>query len=228
MRGVMKMALIRNNYGDSPQSRRRRDGRGRYMEGGNGGRMGGYGPYGEYEPPMDRRRMIGFAGYGGGAYDAMNDNDIRRRNTGEEDGWFSEQGEDERYPSMHYGAKQQSSGGHGMSRVHHHVQPLTREKAREWVEEMQNEDPDRPEGEGWSMEEAKELAEKHGLPTEGRLLVDFYAALNMMYSDYFAVAEKYGLIEDDFFVCLAKAFLMDRDAVPNKISAYYQYVVKHE
>ena len=83
MTGVMRMALMRGNY-NAPESRRRRDSRGRYMEGGYGahGAYDNYMTYDEYQPPYaapESRRKMGFARY---AMDEreMNDNDIRFAN----------------------------------------------------------------------------------------------------------------------------------------------------
>ena len=56
---------------------------------------------------------------------------------------------------------------------------------------------------------------------------EFYAALNMIYSDFSPVAKKHGLGGSlDFYVDMAKAFLNDKDAAPGKISNYYNYIVK--
>ena len=45
--------------------------------------------------------------------------------------------------------------------------------------------------------------------------------MNMMYSDYCRVAEKVGASSLDFYAYMAKAFLDDRDAAPNKLARYY-------
>ena len=55
---------------------------------------------------------------------------------------------------------------------------------------------------------------------------EWYALLNSLYSDYSAVAKKMNVNTLDFYVCMAKAFLDDPDAVEDKLSAYYEYVVK--
>lgn len=216
------MALMYGNGGAS--SRRRRDSRGRYME-------GDYGSRNEYEVPYGNNyggqmRQMGF-----GATDeyGINDNDIRRRNTGRERGSFSEQGEHERYPtgaSMHYGKQ----GGMQMPRqggmqMYGMTPPLTREMAEEWVESMEGESE---RGETWTMEEIEELAKKHGYPQKEKKLVELYAVMNMLASDYYKVAEKFSVLEDEFFLCMAKAFIEDKDAVPDKVAAYYEYIVKKD
>lgn len=225
------MALMYNSNGGAT-NRRRRDRRGRYMEGGYGAmnEYGGgmYDAYDAYEDGGQMRQM------GFGARDDMNDNDIRRRNTGEEDGWFSEQGEHERYPTSYGGNMRRMSMGGGqdnmrMMRGHaggqmQRPQPLTREIAEEWVDSMEGES----EGETWSYEEIKQIAKKNGLPDQEQKLVELYAVMNMLASDYYKVAEKFDVLNDEFFVCMAKAFIHDEDAVPNKTAAYYQYIVKKD
>lgn len=235
------MALIRDNY-DGAQSRRRRGDDGRYMEGDGGGyaRRNAYNAYNEYGAArqeygmeMDdemydstEARRMGFARRS--AYD-MNDNDLRRKNAGTERGQFAEQGEHKRYPMVGMGIgaqgnvmqmRQMMQGMQGKGKV----QPLTREKAEEWVESMQGKG-NKP-GETWTFEEIEKLAEKHDIPE--KKLVDYYAVMNMLASDYYEVAEKFDVLNDDFFVCMAKAFIEDKDAVKDKTAAYYQYIAKKE
>ena len=52
--------------------------------------------------------------------------------------------------------------------------------------------------------------------------------MNMMYSDYYGVAAKYGLDRPEFYADLAKAFLDDKDAggPEQKIAAYYHGIAK--
>ena len=53
------------------------------------------------------------------------------------------------------------------------------------------------------------------------------AVLNMIYSDYVKVAKKFNVGSNiDFYVDMAKAFLDDKDAGPDKLTKYYQYVVR--
>lgn len=55
-------------------------------------------------------------------------------------------------------------------------------------------------------------------------------AMNMMYSDYCTVANKYNVGTPEFYACMAKAFLFDKDAKsPNaKMAAYYFGIVDVE
>lgn len=57
--------------------------------------------------------------------------------------------------------------------------------------------------------------------------LQFWIAMNMIYSDYVKVAKKLGMNNVDFYACMAKAFLDDKDAQPDKLARYYEYVVKH-
>lgn len=54
--------------------------------------------------------------------------------------------------------------------------------------------------------------------------------MNMMYSDYCTVANKYNVGTPEFYACMAKAFLFDKDAKsPNaKMAAYYFGIVDME
>ena len=228
------MALIRNSYnGGGAESRRRRDERGRYMGGDDySAPRSEYRGYIEYDERPTARQM-GF----GNAYSErgsemrggyvrynradMNINDQHRMNSGGRNGEFAEVGEHKRHyeqGGMRHMEDYRRGGGQ--------TQPLTREKAERWVKSMCNEDPEREEGECWTLEEVKDIARKMGMPAEGKKLIEFYAAINAMYSDYYKVAEKFDLVEDDFFAELAKAFIEDKDAVPDKVAAYYEYIVE--
>ena len=57
--------------------------------------------------------------------------------------------------------------------------------------------------------------------------VEFYAVMNMLYSDYGKVFKKHDVATMQFYVDMAKEFLEDDDAVKNKLEQYYKYVVKH-
>lgn len=238
------MALMYNNN-DGATNRRRRDSRGRYMEGDygmrneyGGGMQNNYGARNEYDLyVMPQGRQMGF-----GAQDAydVNDNDIRRRNTGREDGYFSEQGEHQRYPTGAYGGQMRMSaqqggmkhqqmrmGGmqqHGMPEGY--VPPLTRDKAMEWVQGMEGEGG--ADGETWTFEEIEEIAKKNGIPKQEKKLVELYAVMNMLASDYYKVAEEFDVLNDEFFVCMAKAFINDKDAVKDKVAMYYECIAKKD
>lgn len=124
------------------------------------------------------------------------------------------------------GEKHQQQGMIGFGEQDGHGKKLTKEKAETWVKHMRSDDR---KGGMWTMEDAKELAKGYGID-EGQELIDFYAALNMVYSDYSGVAKEYDVDDEAFYAALACAFLYDRDGKPpaEKIAAYYKHVVPHE
>lgn len=99
------------------------------------------------------------------------------------------------------------------------VPPLTRETAMEWTGEMQNADGTR--GPHWTMEKTEEARNQRGIQCDP---LEFYVAMNMMYSDYVKAAEKVNCSSMDFYACMAKAFLDDKDARPDKLARYYRYI----
>ena len=100
---------------------------------------------------------------------------------------------------------------------------LTKEDAERWTAKMENEDGSV--GAHWTMEQTGQVAAIAGVHFEPWV---WYAALNMMYSDYYAVAAKYGLDRPEFYADLAKAFLDDKDAggAERKIAEYYNGIAK--
>jgi hypothetical protein len=98
--------------------------------------------------------------------------------------------------------------------------------AEEWVDKLEGSDPAKPHGGKWSAEQIKPVAQKYGIPTEGEKFWEFYAVMNMLYSDYYGVAKKYNALNADFFADMAMAFISDKDAVENKVAAYYEAVVE--
>ena len=100
---------------------------------------------------------------------------------------------------------------------------LTREDAESWVEHMENADGST--GPRWSMEQTNQIVAQRSL--EGSPLL-WWVALNATYSDLCKVFKKLGINNVDAYVDVAKAFWMeDKDAVSDKLLAYYNSVVKH-
>ena len=99
---------------------------------------------------------------------------------------------------------------------------FTREDAEKWVSHMENEDGTT--GARWAMEQTDAVANIAGVSVKPCI---WWAAMNMMYSDYYGVAAKYGLDRPEFYADLAKAFLMDKDAKgpEAKMAGYYHGVV---
>lgn len=98
---------------------------------------------------------------------------------------------------------------------------MDKKTAVEWCKEMENEDGTR--GAHWSMEQTKQIMEQHKIKCDP---VEFYVAMNMMYSDYCGVAKAHGVSTADFYADMAKAFLDDKDAHKDKLSRYYDSIVK--
>lgn len=99
------------------------------------------------------------------------------------------------------------------------VRPLTRESAMEWTGRMENADGSR--GPHWPMEKTEEARTQRGIPCDP---LEFYVAMNMMYSDYVKAAEKANCSSMDFYAYMARAFLEDQDAQPEKLARYWRYI----
>ncbi len=94
-------------------------------------------------------------------------------------------------------------------------------KAKKWVSQMQNSDGTR--GEHFRAEQAEQLRMAHCPQCEK---TEFWAAMNMMYSDYCEVAKKLNVDKPEFYAHMAKAFLMDKDAGEGKLAKYMKYIAK--
>lgn len=99
---------------------------------------------------------------------------------------------------------------------------FTREDAERWVQHMQNADGST--GPHWTQEQTAAVAGSVGVHD-----VDpwaWYAAMNMMYSDYWESAMRYGVDRPEYYADLAKEFLFDKDAggPEQKIAAYYHSI----
>lgn len=101
-----------------------------------------------------------------------------------------------------------------------------RETAEEWVHNMRNEDKNHPHGGKWTHEALKPFAQKYNIQLDSPKFWEFYAMTNAMYSDYSEVAKKFGITSPEFYACMAKAFMDDRDAEPDKVARYYEYIAK--
>lgn len=102
------------------------------------------------------------------------------------------------------------------------MEPFTHETAMKWVQKMKN--ADGTTGPHWTMEQAKQVMEQQRIQADE---LEFYVALNMMYSDYCKVAKKHNCSTMEFYSAMAKAFLDDKDAHPDKLALYYECIVKH-
>ena len=93
--------------------------------------------------------------------------------------------------------------------------------AQEWTRRMQNEDGTT--GPHWTIDQTNKVMEQRGVNEDP---VKFWAAMNMIYSDFVNVAKKLGISNVDFYTEMARAFLDDKDISGDKLAKYYEYVVK--
>jgi len=126
------------------------------------------------------------------------------------------------------------AGYHGGSEMEYRNSPMsrgqadvvprfTKETAEEWVRSMENEDGTK--GAHWTIEQVKQVMAQRGVNLDP---VQFWVSLNAIYSDFGKVLKKHGIGDKiDLYVDLAKAFMEDKDAQPDKLARYYQYVVRH-
>lgn len=98
---------------------------------------------------------------------------------------------------------------------------MDHEAVKRWMDKLQNADGSK--GPHWSFDQAKQLMAQKSIDCDPD---EFWAALNMMFSDYAPVAKKHNASTVDFYVEMAKAFLDDKDAKPDKLGRYYRAVVK--
>ena len=102
-----------------------------------------------------------------------------------------------------------------------YAQHFEREEAMQWADRMQN--ADGTTGPHWPMEQTTAVMVSKGYHYDPAV---WYAAMNMVYSDYFSVAKKHGVNTVEFYADMAEAFLDDKDAggPEEKISAYYHCI----
>lgn len=117
-------------------------------------------------------------------------------------------------------------------REHHHAaevpmhqhERLDKATVMAWVDDMVDDDGVR--GGHFSWHQAQQYALNKGITDEARML-EMYAIMNAMYADYHHVAKMFGVDRNDFYACMAKAFIEDADAVEDKVAEYYRHIVKH-
>lgn len=131
----------------------------------------------------------------------------------------------------HYGREkthEEHTEGLGWTEHEEETPVLDRETAEIWVRSMRNEDPAKPTGPKWSMEELKPMAQKMGITPDPNAeeFLEFWVMTNAMYSDYCEVAKKSGITNPEFYGMMAKAWMKDKDAMPNKTAMYYECCVK--
>lgn len=214
--------------GDDTEMRRRRDDRGRYMEGDEENRMTWREPHRPpYSAPENRRMADNPSKMRDRNVINIRDYQDRRqigfvpRSDDEEDEMrkYGRRYDPDR-PAMHHGAVREAEHRMGMAEVDD--MHLSREDAEMWVESMKDADGKR--GGRWTFEEIERYAGNYGIGRDE--VVDFYAVLNALYTDYGKVARKYGFDKMDVWAEMAKAFIHDKDAEPGKVKTYYECIAK--
>lgn len=97
-----------------------------------------------------------------------------------------------------------------------------RQMAMDWTAGMENVDD--TEGPYWSMEETDKYYSKMGMTCDK---LEWWAVMNSVYSDYCEALRESGVSTPEVYARLARAWINDKDAVPDKAAAYYTYIVKH-
>lgn len=102
---------------------------------------------------------------------------------------------------------------------------FTADDAHKWAEYMVNDDGTT--GAHWTIEQTSAVAESVGVMFTHITDWCWWITLNMMYSDYSKVAEKYGVGTAEFYADMAKSFLFDPDGPGpmEKLSGYYHGIV---
>lgn len=98
---------------------------------------------------------------------------------------------------------------------------MSRDLADEWMRGLENEDGSR--GAHWSYEQTSNLLSQKKYDCDP---LEFYVAMNMLYSDYYKVAKKFNVNNTEFYAALAEAFLCDKDATEDKLMRYYECIVE--
>ena len=92
-----------------------------------------------------------------------------------------------------------------------------------WVQNMDN--ADGTQGAHWTMEQTSPYKDTRNISVPDW---EWYAVMNMMYSDYSKTAQKNGVFRPEFFADMAAAFLSDKYAPDDKAGRYYHSIAKAE
>lgn len=102
--------------------------------------------------------------------------------------------------------------------IYTHHSSMSEEEAKEYVSHFDNKDGSH--GEHWTLDQVKSYMK--GKPEYAHLdPVCFYAAINMMYSDYYKPTRSV-----ETYAALAKDFLEDKDAPADKLKRYFEAMHK--
>ena len=93
---------------------------------------------------------------------------------------------------------------------------LGEEVAKCWVSKMENKDGTK--GEHWTMEQVANVMKEKSIKYD---ISDFYAVLNMVYSDFYNAR-----FDTATYIDMAKDWLDDKDIGACKLLKYYYFVTK--
>ena len=173
-------------------------------------KRGEYGGYDRHERDYDRRPRD---------YDRYDRRENRYPDYDEYDGYGKRDyyGEHDMRDRRDYDGRERESYG----RREKKHDKFTREDADEWTEKMKNADGST--GRHWNFEQTEQVRRQHGYDCDP---AEFYAAINMMYSDYYKIGKEFNLNSVDFYAAMAHAFLDDEDAGEDKLAKYYECIVE--
>lgn len=106
---------------------------------------------------------------------------------------------------------------------------LTDEQYKEWMRDLINSDG--TDGAKWTKQQIEAEAKKIGVDYNEIGIDALWACVNMMYSDYCEVAQKYGVNNPGFYIHMADSFLNDDDfdgTGKEKLSIYYHTIVEND
>lgn len=117
-------------------------------------------------------------------------------------------------------------GIYNMAHMKEKVKKMTDHDYDKWLEEMQGADGSM--GPMWTEEETSSIAKKIGVEFKEFTPKEFQVAMDMVYSDYCEVFDKYGMNKPEVYAEIAKAWLEDEDTIKGgeKLSAYHEYIVE--
>lgn len=101
----------------------------------------------------------------------------------------------------------------------HHPEHLSKADAELWTSHMKNSDG--TVGAHWTFEQTQDVAKQRNINCDQN---DFWAVMNMMYSDYCQVAKRQSVDTPGFYADMAKAFLEDTDAADGKAYLYWDCI----
>ena len=107
--------------------------------------------------------------------------------------------------------------GNGGEYEEHHGKHHETHDLKEYVGRLIN--VDGTTGAHWTMEQTEPLRKAHAPHTDPE---EFWASMNMFYSDYCMVAKQYGVDKPEFYVAMTKAFMDDPDGGKHRIKRYYE------